>query len=82
VPGAGVAAVVGNLTVTETDGPGYVTAYATGVSRPYASSVNASRVGQTVSNHLTVTVGGDGTITLFCQVGGHVVFDVTGWYTA
>ncbi len=82
VPATGVAAVVGNLTFTETDAAGYVTAYPSGTPRPYASSINASTDGQTIANHVTVPVGADGTITLFCQNGGHLVFDITGWYTA
>ena len=77
----GASAVVGNLTVTEATAPGFVQAFPTGAGTPGASSnLNIERTGQTLANLVTVPIGGDGTITLYSQSGGHLLFDVTGFY--
>ncbi|HEY8817129.1 MAG TPA: fibronectin type III domain-containing protein, partial [Candidatus Dormibacteraeota bacterium] len=78
VPSVGVGAVVLNVTVTNTSGPGFVTAYPGG-SRPNASNLNFAR-GQTVANLVQVAVGANGKVDLF--VGGasaDVIADVEGW---
>lgn len=81
IPDEVISAVVANLTFTEAEGPGYVTAYPSGIERPYASSLNVTAKGQTIANHITIPVGADGSIALYAQVGGHVIVDVTGYYT-
>jgi len=78
---ASVAAVVFNLTVTEPRSFGFVTAYASGKSRPNASNLNFS-AGQTVPNSVTVPVGSDGKVTLFNRSSGtsQLIADVAGYY--
>ncbi len=82
VPTTGVAAVVGNLTIVESRGGGFVTAWPAGSPRPEASNLNTDTAGQTVANQITVPVGTDGQISLHTSGGGHLLFDVTGWYTS
>jgi secreted PhoX family phosphatase len=82
IPATGVAAVVANLTLVEADKAGFVTAWPTGAPMPYASSVNGDRAGAVVANHITIPVGADGSISLYNDAGGHLLVDVTGWYTS
>ena len=78
---ASVAAVVFNLTVTQAKSLGFVTAYASGTTRPNASNLNFS-AGQTVPNLVTVPVGSDGKVTLFNSSSGtsQLIADVAGYY--
>ena len=78
---ASVAAVVFNLTVTQAKSLGFVTAYASGATRPNASNLNFS-AGQTVPNLVTVPVGSDGKVTLFNSSSGtsQLIADVAGYY--
>jgi alpha-tubulin suppressor-like RCC1 family protein len=77
----GIAAVVFNLTVTEAESNGFVTAYASGADTPSASNLNYAR-GQTVANLVTAPVGPDGQVTLFNRSAGraHLIADVAGFY--
>lgn len=56
VPPAALA-VVANLTVTQTVGGGYVTAYPDGTAKPSTANVNWTSSGQTVGNSATVRLG-------------------------
>ena len=78
-----VAAVVFNLTVTEAQSFGYVTAYASGSQRPDASNLNFATA-QTVPNLVTVPVGADGRVTLHNRSSGttQLIADVSGYYLA
>ncbi|WP_427129311.1 hypothetical protein [Pseudarthrobacter sp. S9] len=78
---AKVAAVVFNLTVTQSRSFGFITAYASGATRPNASNLNFA-AGQTVPNLVTVPVGADGKVTLFNRSSGtsQLIADVTGYY--
>lgn len=80
---AGAASVVFNLTVTETETFGFVSAYPSGTKRSDASNLNYSR-GQTVPNLVTVPVGADGKVTLFNRSKGRaqLIADVAGYYVA
>ena len=80
VPIDGVAAVVLNVTLTESGAPGYVTAWPTGELRPVASNLNAELAGQTVASLVTVPVGSTGAVSLYTQSGGHLIADVMGYY--
>ena len=73
-------AVVGNLTVTEANGPGYVTAYPSGQPRPLASNLNPEFAGQTIPNSTIVPIGTGGGISLYTLTGSHLVFDVVGYF--
>jgi hypothetical protein len=70
-----------NLTVAEANSFGFVTAYASGTSRPLASNVNFN-VGQIVPNSVTVPVGADGRVSLFNRSSGstHLLADVSGYF--
>ncbi len=81
VPAAGVSSVLVNIAATEATLPGFVTAYASGNTRPGTSNLNAERTGATVSNLAIVPVGADGKITVFSSGGAHIVVDVAGWYS-
>lgn len=80
---ASVAAVVFNLTVTETRSFGFITAYpsGTGAATPNASNLNFS-AGQTVPNLVTVPVGADGKVALFNRSDNtaQLIADVAGYY--
>ncbi len=80
VPASGVGAVVMNLTVTDPDVSGYLTAYPSGQPLPTASNVNFVG-GQTVPNLVIVPVGPNGRVSIY-NFGGpaHVLADVLGWY--
>lgn len=80
VPTTDVSAVVLNVTVTRTEGEGYLTVWPTGTSQPYVSSLNAVRPGQTVPNLVTVPVGADGKVSFMTSMGAHVLADVLGYY--
>lgn len=82
IPSIGVAAVVLNVTATNTVvAPSYVTVYPTGSTRPLASNLNFIP-GQTVANRVIVKVGPGGSVD-FYDAAGHVdlVADVGGWFT-
>ena len=80
VPTSGVGAVVMNLTVTQTDVAGFLTAWPSGVDRPLASNVNFVS-GDTVPNLVIVPVGAGGRVSIFNSAGfSHVIADVLGWY--
>lgn len=81
VPVEGVDAVVLNLTGTEADGPGYLTVYPSGRSRPLASHVNLPSAGSTAPNLVVVPVGDDGHISVFSSHGAHALGDVAGYIT-
>ncbi len=81
---ASASAVVVNLTVTESNGAGFFTAFAGGAARPDSSSLNADGAGQTRANQAIVPVGVDGAvfgINVFASAGGHLIVDVAGYFT-
>jgi hypothetical protein len=75
----GATAVVLNLTVTEPQGPTFVTVYPDGDAVPTASSLNIDYAGQTVANLVTVRLG-SGAVRIFSQASTHLVADVAGYY--
>lgn len=80
VPDASVAAVVVNVTATDTSASSFLTAWPTGATQPTASNVNWSP-GQTVPNRVVVAVGSNGRISIYNLAGTvDVVVDVNGWY--
>ena len=80
VPTTGVVAVALNVTATESAGPGFVTVYPTGRSRPVVSSLNLERADQTVANQVTARMGAGGRVSLFTLSTTHLVADVAGYY--
>ena len=80
VPDDGVYAVVLNVTIARATGPGFVTAHPKGTSRPNASNINVTAVGQNAPNSVIVPVGDDGQVTLYTSGGGHLIADVFGYF--
>lgn len=76
------AAVVLNVTVTQSAAAGYITAYPCGETRPTASNVNLTGPGQTVANLVVAKVGDDGQVCLYSKAGAHVIADLNGWFPA
>lgn len=78
---SGAAAVVLNVTVTDTTAGGWVSAYPGGAKRPESSNLNYT-AGQTVPNQVIVPVGKDGYVELYN--GGSkavdLLADVTGYF--
>lgn len=80
VPAAGVGSVVLNVTATGPTGPGFLTVYPNGESRPLASNVNFT-TGQTVPNTVIAKVGTGGLVTVYNDTNTtHVIVDVSGWF--
>ncbi len=68
------------VTVTESSGPGFVTTSPTGTTRPLASILNLDARGQTRAAGGIHSIGPDG-LSIYLSGGGHVVVDLTGWFT-
>ena len=81
VPSTNVAAVVLNVTVTETNSTGYLTVSPSGTTRPLVSNLNWSP-GATIPNAVTVKVGANGYVDLYQSGPGtaQVIVDVAGYY--
>ena len=83
VPTAQVSAVAMNVTLTESNGPGYVQVVPTGGATALGASSNLNAVAQnqTIANQVIVPIGADGSVTLYTQSGTHLVVDIQGYYT-
>lgn len=81
VPSSGAAAVVLTVTAVGSTGPGYVTAYPAGTSRPIASTLNYAS-GRTVAGMVMAKVGTGGAVSLYTLAGANLVVDVSGWIPA
>jgi hypothetical protein len=79
VPADAVAVVV-NLTATQT-GVGFWTAYPIGQAVPKASNLNIDRIGETRASQAIVLLSGVSAFNVFSQGGGHLIVDVTGYFT-
>jgi hypothetical protein len=77
-PGAAIAVAV-DLTVTESSGAGFVTAWPAFTDRPLVSNLNTVRSGQTAPNAAIVPLVLDA-VDVYMQSGGHLIIDVAGWY--
>jgi hypothetical protein len=81
VPASGVAAVVFNVTVTDTSAASFLTVWPTGAVQPNASNLNWVP-GETVPNRVIVPVGSGGKVSFYNLAGSaDVVVDVGGWFT-
>jgi hypothetical protein len=81
VPSSGVAAVVMNLTATDTTAASYLTAWPTGQPMQTTSNLNFV-AGQSVPNLAVIPVGDGGKVSIFNFDGNaDVVGDVVGYYT-
>jgi hypothetical protein len=80
VPPDSSVAVVANITATESNAAGYITAWPAHTERPLVSNLNTTRAGQTVPNAALVPLDLD-ELSLFTQTGAQLIVDIDGWYT-
>lgn len=78
--------IVGNLTIHQTHGGGYVTAFPAGTDRPLTSSINWGAPGQSIANAVSIRLGPTGAIALFADAtvpdgseATHAIVDITGY---
>jgi hypothetical protein len=82
LPGAGVSAVLLNVTAVDETASGYLTFYPSGTTRPSVSTLNYAS-GTSIANQALVPVGSDGTISIYNNDGqADVIVDVEGWVGA
>ncbi|MEO6651947.1 MAG: hypothetical protein ABIP17_04750 [Ilumatobacteraceae bacterium] len=81
VPPTGAQAVVLNITVTELTGPGFVTAWASGATRPPTSNLNVISAGQTIPNQVIVSIGAGGKVRFYALSSVRLLADVAGYFT-
>ncbi len=75
------AAVVLNVTVTDTSEASYLTVWPSNVAQPGTSDINFG-VGQTVPNLVVVGLSPTGEVSFYNQLGNvDIVVDVEGWYS-
>ena len=78
---AGVDAYSLNITVTNTQGPGFILIYPQGGSQPTVSTVNYV-AGQTIANAAIVPAGTNGGVTVIAGVSAtDLVIDINGYFT-
>jgi len=81
---AGAKAAVLNVTVTQTEGAGFLGLFPDGTAWPHTSSINWSGPGQTVANGTTVSVSPAGALSIICggtaDAKAHVIVDLLGYY--
>jgi hypothetical protein len=70
-----------NFTVTQTQGPGFLTVWNCSADRPLVSTLNFG-TRETVPNAATVPLDPTGGICVYASVGTHLVVDVNGFYRA
>ena len=80
VPASGVGSVAVNVTVTDTDGAGFVTVWGCG-TLPETSSLNFA-AGQTIPNLVVTQVSATGTVCVHASTNAHVIVDVVGWFAS
>jgi len=73
------AAGVFNVTVTDPDAPGFVTAFPCGGSQPFASNLNFV-TGQTIAAAAVVPLGADGSVCFYTHATTHLVVDLVGFH--
>jgi hypothetical protein len=80
VPADATAAVL-NVTVTEPQGPGFLTVFPCGSGLPNAANLNYL-AGQTIPNAVIAKIGAGGKVCLYTINTTHVVVDLNGWFPA
>ena len=70
-----------NLTAVNSEGFGFVTAYACDVPRPTASSLNP-RAGSVTTNLVVAPLAADGSVCLFTSVSTDLIADLSGFHPA
>ncbi|MCL4433970.1 MAG: hypothetical protein M1399_04270 [Actinobacteria bacterium] len=77
---AGAKVVVTNVTVANTSGNGYLTAWPQGGGMPATSNINW-RKGEIVPGMVVSTLNSSGQMEVYTSVAANVVVDVVGWYS-
>ena len=77
VPTNATAAVL-NITVTEPQGPGFITIWPCGTERPNASNLNYT-TGTTIPNAVITKLTTTGTICIYTSAPTHIVIDTNGY---
>jgi hypothetical protein len=73
-------AVVGNATVVEPGGLGFLTFWPSNVLQPTVATSNFT-TGQVFNRHFTVGLGpSDGAFKIFASVNTHLVVDLSGYF--
>jgi hypothetical protein len=72
-------AVTVNVTVTEPDDLGFITAYPCDQPRPEASNLNYAP-GQSIANLVTAKLSADGRLCLYTLASTHLIADIAAWY--
>jgi hypothetical protein len=75
----GAAGIALNVTATEAEARGFVTAYPCGAGRPPTSNVNP-RVGDPTPNLVVVPLDSSRTVCLFTFAATNLIADATGWF--
>ncbi len=81
IPATGVSAVSVNLTITNAQAAGYLTAYPAAGGVPNVSNLNVNAAGDTVAGAAVVPVDANGDIGIYVDGGGDLLVDVNGWFT-
>ena len=76
-----VVAVAINLTVTDPDGGGYLTAFPTGTALPNVSNLNF-KVRETIPGLAVVKLGSGAGLNIFTSTSTHVIGDVMGYFVS
>ncbi|MGH9133009.1 MAG: hypothetical protein ACRDZZ_03670 [Ilumatobacteraceae bacterium] len=79
IPADAIALAI-NVTTTSPNEPGFFTAHPAGSPLPEASLLNTDRGDQTRAA-ASITPVSEGGLTIYSHSGGHLIVDVTGWFT-
>jgi hypothetical protein len=78
----GAVAVAVNITLTETEGAGFVTAWNGTAPRPSTSIINSTTANENIANFAIVPVLADGSFHLYTNASTHLVVDLMGYVPA
>ncbi|MCU1367706.1 MAG: hypothetical protein JWN39_3345 [Ilumatobacteraceae bacterium] len=77
---SGAAAVAVNITLTDTTGAGFITAWDGSQPRPGTSIMNSFGAGQNIANYAIVPVDAAGHFTLFTSNPANLIVDLMGYF--
>jgi len=69
-----------NITLVDSEGPGFVTAWPGGEEQPGTSNLNVDGVGQTRAGLAIVPIGPGGEVSVVSSTGGELLLDVLGYF--